>query len=254
MDLQGAARKIEPGPVPAQPQPVAGHEGGAGARAAGQGGAGAPLPHPHHQVVGGEHLHEVDVGFRREGRVHLEAGTEALQVDLVDRVHRDHHVGVAHAGGSHGEGLAIHHQLALGQPVGPHLQGGGHLGRLQEGSAHVDADGAIRQQLGHDPARQGVDLPGAARAVAVAVGQEAGQAADAVAAHLRLAAVGVEDAHAQLAAGVGRQGQDHSVAADAEAAITQLRDPLRRQTEHEVRVRNGAVVEHPTIQQQKVVA
>jgi hypothetical protein len=134
-------------------------------------------------------------------------------------------MGVAHAGSRHGKGLAIHHQLALGQTVGPQLQGGGHLLRCQEGGAHVHTDGAVRQQLGHDPTRQGVDLPGATGAIAIAVRQEAGQAADAIAAHLRLGAIGIENAHAQLPAGVGGEGQDHAIAAHAEAAITQVLHP-----------------------------
>ena len=39
-----------------------------------------------------------------------------------------------------------------------------------------------------------------AGSITIAIGEEAGQAADAIATHLRFAAIGVKDAHAQLTA------------------------------------------------------
>ena len=204
VDLQGATGKVEAGLPFREPQAVASHEGGAGTSAAGQGGTSAPLPHPHEQVIRGQHLHEVHVGFGREAGMNLEGGTKALEIDLLHGIHRNHHMGIAHAGGRHGKPFAIHLQLPLGQAMGADAEGGGHLIRLEEGGSHIHANRAIGQQLRHDATSQGVDLPGASRAIAIAIGEEAGQAADAIATHFRLAAIGVEDAHAQLTAGIGR--------------------------------------------------
>ena len=228
---------------------MAGHQGGAGARAAGQGRTGAPLPHPHHQVIGGKHLHEMNVGFSREAGVHLQQGAKALQIKIGQVLHRHHDVGIAHPCRGDSKDFAIHLQIPLGQAGRTQGQGGGNRGRLQEGRAHVDPDGTIVQQLRHDPARQGVHLPAAAGAIAIAIGQEAGQAADAIATHLRFAAIGVEDAHAQLPTRLAREGQDHAVATDAEATVAKLADQLRCQAGFAVRLGGLAA-----IHQQEVIA
>ena len=97
-----------------QAEAVHRHEGGAGSCAAGQGRAGPPLPHAHHQMVGAEHLHEMHVGAGWEGRVMLEQWAEQFQIDLLHHRHRNHHMGVTHAGGRHRKCFAIHLQLTLG--------------------------------------------------------------------------------------------------------------------------------------------
>ena len=61
-----------------------------------------------------------------------------------------------------------------------------------------------------------------AGADAVDVGDEAREAADAVAAHLRLGAVRVVDAHGEVGVADGRQRKDDAVAADAKVAVAQL--------------------------------
>ena len=248
-DFQRPARQIEAGAALTETEQMAGHQGGAGARAAGQGGASAPLPHPHHQMAGVQHLHEVNVGAGREDRMQLQGSPQQLQIDTFQIQHRNHHMGIAHADGGYGQDLAGDGQIPLGEARRTDPQQGGNRRWFQEGRAHVDADAAIGLQLRHDATGKGFDLPAAAGVVAIAVGQKAGQAADAVAAHLRLAAVGIEDAHPQFAAFPGRQGQDHPIATDAEAAITKPLDGLRREAEGVLAVDQAA-----PIQEQKVVA
>ena len=235
-NLQGTAGQIQPGAALRQPQAVAGHQGGAGAGAAGQGGTGAPFPDPHHQVGGTEHLHEVDVGAGRKGRMDFKAGAEALQIDGRHGSHRDDHMGVAHAGGRHREAFAAHLQLSLGNTGWADLERGGHRLGLKEGGTHVHPDPTIRLELGNDATGQGFDLPAAARLIAVAVGEEAGETTNAIAAHLRLGAVGVEDAHPQLAAFPGRQGQDHPIAPHAETAVAELLHRIGGETETSFRI------------------
>ena len=230
-NLQRPPRQIEASPALAQPQQVAGHQGGASPRATGQGGAGAPLPDPHHQMAGMQHLYEVHVGACRELRMHLQRGPQHRQINALEIRHRNHDVGIAHADGGHRQDLARDRQLPLGQPRRTALQQGGNGCGLEERSPHVDPDPAIGLQLRHDPTRQGLDLPGAARPVPIAIGQEAGQAADAIAAHLRLGAIGIEDAHPQFPSFPGGQGEDHPVATHTEAAITQPLDRLRVEAE-----------------------
>ena len=57
---------------------------------------------------------------------------------------------------------------------------------------------------------------------AVQVRDEAGQAADSVAAHLRLAAVAVEDPHGVIGVSHGRERKDDAIAADAKVAVAEL--------------------------------
>ena len=207
LDFQGATGQVQAGPPFGQAKQVAGHQGGAGAGAAGQGWPRPPLPDPHAQVVGAEDLDEMHVGAGRECFVLLQQGPQGFEINGIEIGHRNHHMGIAHAGGGHGQGLIRHHQDALGQTSWSHRQGGGDGFGAQAGRAHVHPHAAIGLELGNDGARQGLDQPAAARSIAIAVGQKPGQATDAVTAHLRFAAIGIEDAHAQLTPLAGRQSQ-----------------------------------------------
>ena len=221
---------------------MAGHQGGAGARATGQGGASTSLPNPHHQVAWMQHLHEVNIGARREDGMQLQRSPQQVQIDPFEIQHRNHHMGIAHADGGNGQDLAVDGQIPLGEPRRTDIQQGGNRRGFQEGRAHVDADAAIGLQLRHDATSKGFDLPATAGIIAIAIGQKAGQAADAIAAHLRLAAVGIEDAHPQFAAFTGRQGQDHAIATNPEAAITKPLDGLRREAESVLGVDQAAPI------------
>ena len=213
---------------------MTGHQGRAGSGAAGEGRARTPFPDPHHEMRGREHLHKMHVGFGGEGRVHLQLAAEAVEVDLIDGIHRHHYMGVPHASGGHGKALAVNLELTDREPRLPDLQRCGDRARLQEGSPHIHADRSVGKQFRDDAPSQGVHLPGAARSIAIAIRQEARQTADPIAAHLGLGAIGIEDAHAQLAAGIRRQGQDHAIATDTKTTVAELNDQLRCQTKQKV--------------------
>ena len=253
VDLQRTAGQIEPGAAAGDAEAMANHQGGAGAGAAGQGGASAPLPYPHHQVAGAEGLDKMHVGLGRKAGVQLQGGAEALQIHLLHIGHWNHHVGIAHAGGAHLKAFAGGFNQAFGDARGADLQGGGNGGGLQEGGAHVHPNRAVAQQFGHDAAGEGVYLPLATGLVAVAVGQEASQATDAIATHLRLGAIGVEDAHAQFAAGIGGQSQDQAIATHAKAAVAEQLHQLWGELEAEIRAGGIAAVQHQEIVTQALI-
>ena len=103
--------------------------------------------------------------------------------------------------------------------------------RREAGRAHVHGHGAGHAVLRVDHERQHARQRLHGEALfphQAAVVQELAQAAYAVAAHLRLAAVGVDDAHADVGHLRG-QRQDQTVRADAEVAVAQpRRQRLRR--------------------------
>ena len=173
-------------------------------------------------MVGAEDLDEMHVGAGRKCFVVLQQGPQRFEINSIEIGHRNHHMGIAHAGGGYGKGLTRHHQDALGQTGRSHFQGGGDGFGAQAGRAHVHPHAAIGLELGHDGSRQGLDQPAAAWSITVAVGQKPGQATDAVTAHLRFAAIGIEDAHAQLTPLAGRQSQYQTIGTNAIATITNL--------------------------------
>ena len=146
------------------------HQGRAGSGTAGKGWASSPLPDPHHQVRGREHLHKMHIRFGGEGRMNLQLAAEAVEVDRINGIHRNHNMGVPHANRCHCKAFAVNLQFTDGEPRLTSLQGCGDRARLQEGSPHIHTDGAVGQQLRNDASRQGVHLPGAARAIAIAIG------------------------------------------------------------------------------------
>ena len=252
-NLQRSAREIQAGAALRQAETMGDHQGGAGAGATGQGRASTPLPHPHHQMGGAEGLHEVHVGAGGKGRMHLQGGPVTLEIDSRNIVHGNHHMGIAHASRSHREGLTSNLQAALGDAGLPKRQGGWDGSRLEERGAHVNADGAIGAELGNDATGQGFDLPLPAWGIPVAVSQEASQAADAIAAHLRLTAIGIENTHPQFSPLSGGQGQDDAVAAHAKAAIAQALNPLRSETEIAVAAAGPPGIEHEEIVSQTLI-
>src|SRR5438874_10335521 len=110
-----------------------------------------------------------------------------------------------------------------------------HLARQRDlmpggtGRPHIDRDISVRRQLGLKEAGRGLDpdvlLAGLVR-------DEAGDAPRSVAAGLRLAAIGVEDAHKDLRRGVVRRlDQDQLVTADAGAPVGKR--ARRRRVDHD---------------------
>src|SRR5439155_25556809 len=119
-------------------------------------------------------------------------------------------------------------RLVLAGQVGQRLvhnagacQGRRDLGRLQDRLAHVHADALYLAlfdlQVKRQDAAARFDRQPRLGGDAVVV-DVLGHAADAVAAHLRFAAVGVEHAHAGVGA-LRRADEDQAVAADAEMAV-----------------------------------
>ena len=66
-----------------------------------------------------------------------------------------------------------------------------------------------------------------AGSITIAVREETGQTANAVAAHLSFGAVGIEDPHAQIPFALGWQGKDHAITTDPEPTVAELPDPAR---------------------------
>mmetsp|Transcript_14219 Transcript_14219/g.34215 ORF Transcript_14219/g.34215 Transcript_14219/m.34215 type:complete len:299 (-) Transcript_14219:246-1142(-) len=231
LDLQRSARQLHRA-LAVRPTLQHGcHDGGARPGAARQRGARPPLPHVHLQVAAAHHLGELGVGLGREHGVRLEARPDGGQVELghldapavaLPLAAEGDAVRVAHAHGSHQPRLALHlHLGAHRRAVLGHRQIARHLGGRQHGLAHVHGHLAVGAHLGLDQARQRAHLVLAGRRV-VDVGHEVGEAADAVAAHLRLGAVGVVHAHGVVLA-VAHQSrghrEDHAVGADAKVAV-----------------------------------
>ena len=138
------------------------------------------------------HLHKLGVDALREVCVVLKAGADLFQLQAVHILYHGHAVRIAHADAGHLPVFPVHsqglihkcavshvHRRQVGRhgTVGPHL----HLpqARALAGDVLQTAEGINGKGLFGD-----------------AVGiQPLGHAADAVAAHPALAAVGVEDAH-----------------------------------------------------------
>ena len=178
--------------------------GGAGAGAAGPGLAAAAFPHPHLQVGGIHHLHELGVDALREVGVMLERRADGFQLQAVHILHHDHAVGVAHADAGHLPHFSLYGERLIHQRAFAHVDG-----------RQVGRQGAVSAHL-HLP--QLCALPGNALDTAVGVdGQDRlfhpvgveplGHTAHAVAAHLGLAAVRVENAHPAIGSG-GHRGAD----------------------------------------------
>ena len=219
LNFEAAPGQVEPGDPVGQAEAMGHHQGGAGASATGQGRARTPLPDPHDQMAGAEHLDKMNIGSGRKGRMQLEGGAEPLEVNGGHILNGNHHMGIAHADGANFKLAASYLQTSLGNPSWAQLQGCGDGGRFQEGNSHVHPDGAVLTELRNNPSCQGLDLPAATGWLAIAVGQEPGQAADAVAAHFGFAAISIENPHSQLSLALGRQGQDHSVSPNAKAPL-----------------------------------
>src|SRR5262249_5614987 len=197
----------------------------AGAGAARHGDAAAALPDDQIDLAAWTYVGEFDVGPVGEALGGLEQRAEVLgqRAKLGRVVREDDRVRVAHRYARELEGaaarrdrLAQHARRAAGQDRD--------LVARQPGTAHVDGHAAnqaaldVQRALEH--ARAGLDAQARAAHGRVGVVQELGDAADAVAAHLGLAAVRVEHAHARVRDLAG-QDRQHAFAADAEAAIAE---------------------------------
>ena len=200
---------------------------GAGPRAAGEGFAGASLPHAHADLVRRDDLHEFGVDPLGKSRVPSRptAPTPNTQSSSVSCVDKCHAMRIAHRDARHRNGSAADFQGDIDdgavRPAGIAGQGGGDsLGR-QDRLAHIDAhppDHAVADfQFDRQHAAAGLDPQRRILAQPVVV-DVLGDAADAVAAHFRLGAVGVEHPHPGVGPLAGTN-EDQAVAADAEMAV-----------------------------------
>ena len=159
----------------------------------------------------------------------LERRADVFQLQAVHILHHSHAVRVAHADAGHVPILAFHGQDLVHQCILTHIHGG-QVGGHGAVSAHLHLPQA-RALMGDGlQAAEGVD---GQRLLRDAVGVEPlGHTANAVAAHLSLAAVGVEDAHHGIRPGGARCADaDDAVCPDGKMPPGQLfrkgRDVLR---------------------------
>ena len=191
-------------------------------------------------MVLAHHLDELGVHMLGEGRVVLKAGADALQIQRLHILHQRHAMGVAHGESSHLPGLALHRN----GPVDHRVRSKAlhrHQSRLEFGGAHLHLPDALAPAGKVLDACQRLDghlLPGHPVLI-----QPLGHAADAVAAHGALAAVGVEHAHG----GVGHLG-----GGDADQPVRPHREPPGAEQPGQL----GGIVDHAlqTIQINIVVA
>jgi hypothetical protein len=119
----------------------------------------------------------------------------------------------------------------------------------QKGCAHVHAELTIRLKLGTDDSGQRFNRPSRSWEVSVAVGQESSEATDAVAAHLRLGTISVEDAHAQVARSLWGKRKDQTITADTKTSIANAANPFSLWIGEEWRKITGT-----TVQNQEIIA
>ena len=177
------------------------------------------------------HARELDVGAAREpiGDLQRRAVRLGQRAQVVVALDEDDGVRVPHRDGGEPE-LAVARPDRLAQRA---LAAGRRKRDLAAGQArapHLLGDVAHRAAGDVQRARQhagaGLDVQRRAAQGRVGLVQHLGHAAQAVAAHLGLAAVGVEHAHARVAAGAG-QDRQHAVRAHAEVAVADLPDDRR---------------------------
>src|SRR5450759_854598 len=208
---------------------------GADQRDRGRGGAGAagarlphaPLPDPDLGLVLAEDLDELHVGLAREVLVLLDHGAHFVQWDELERPRRlDHGVRVADVDEREREAAAGGVQRLLDALSFEAAE----LLAAEARDAHVDGDHVALAERGDDLAGCGLEHHGVVAERALHP-QLAGDHAHAVAAHLRLAAVGIEDRDRE-AVRAGRRADDHdAVRADAEVAVAEQAHALRRELE-----------------------
>ncbi len=216
-DLELAARQPHrDGPRSGEPALVQRrHHGGAGAGSAGLGQSGAALPD--HEVDGrAARTSEADVHATRDPG--LDGRAERRRPGRIGAV-EDHGVRVAHGHPERADQLGA--QLEV-------------LGTLHPGPPHVDRD---RRDAGgasvHRAAlRAAVGLDDELPVEPARLGEVAGHAPDAVAAHGRDRAVRVVDVHVGHAAVARRQHGEHPIGADSPAAIAEPDGAVGR---HELR-------------------
>ncbi|MCY1542489.1 hypothetical protein D9M68_782370 [compost metagenome] len=166
------------------------------------------------------HLHEAGIDAVGEGGVLLDHRAVLQHGEVLDVVHHLHRVRVAHRHGRNPCGAAVDLQavdrIHAFSPGRQALGAERHLGRFQLGRAHVHGDLAVVLQRQRDHALHHLHAHRALVGHAL-VADETHEAARAVAAVLDLAAVGIEDAVAEVDIAARRfLDHQHLVGAHAE--------------------------------------
>src|SRR6185369_8271037 len=225
-DGQVAAPGRDPHRRIEQATPDAGDHGGASPRAAGQRFAGTALIDPQLDGVAIDDLHEAGVDPLRKAFVVFDQRPVLGDRCAVDAIDNLHGMRVAHRNDADGERFVgdievVDHDVIVVQER--------NFTRLKAGDAHVDRHAAIGLEARRDDAGLGLD------ADFTLVGQpglvhETHETASTVATLLDLAAIGIEDAIAEIDAGLARFfNQQDLVATDAEMAVTQVAQLFRGQ-------------------------
>ena len=153
----------------------------------------------------------------------LKRGTKFVDWERLSIIDEDDAVRVAHRDAGHLVVLPLDRDILLDDAV--HAEAlDGDLLALEHRLAHVDAHtrdlARLELQARHEDACARLDRERFLRGQAEVV-EITREAADAVAAHLGLTAVCIENAHAEVRL-IGRQHVEHAVAADAVVAVTDL--------------------------------
>src|SRR5262249_1905240 len=188
-----------------------------GAGAAGPGLAGAALPHPHAYLAGTENFHELGIDAIGKERMMLEARAEFFQIQTIGIVGVEHAMGIAHRDAGDAVDRAVDleriiENLAVGVD--------GDLAPFEDRLAHIDLDEVVADDARADDAGQRLDGELSLFREAV-VAHIFCEAADAVAAHFDLSAVGVVDFHLEID-GARRMDREQLVRADAETPVAEL--------------------------------
>mmetsp|Transcript_2639 Transcript_2639/g.7743 ORF Transcript_2639/g.7743 Transcript_2639/m.7743 type:complete len:354 (+) Transcript_2639:58-1119(+) len=216
------------------------HDESAGSGTASQGGTSTALPNLHLEMSWVHHLNKLHIDLGGEGRVALQGWTVHLKVNILLKVvHKDDGMRVAHANGTDLPLLTVALQCLLDHRivVGIRLESGGDGRTVQDGRAHVHSDclfGIIIHN-GNDRAGESIDV--VRGSIGSQIPQEGSKATDAVAAHLGLTAITVVDPHGEVISalhlrgalnGVGLEGEDDTISANAKVAMAQTLRLLRR--------------------------
>ena len=177
------------------------------------------FPHAHANLVPVEHLHELRVHALGESRVELERLAHFLHGKALNIIDEHDGMGIAHRHAGHLEPPAgdinrLGHDRRS-------LRDNRYERRIELGGTHIDRDLCHlpildgKRQMFHARKRVHVDLPLVGQTV---VEHVLSHAANAVAAHLRTRAIGVEHLHEEIRLH-RRAYEDEPIRSDAEMAV-----------------------------------
>ncbi len=197
--------------------------------------ADAALPHAHGDLVGTGDGDELDVGVLREALVDLELRARGGDVRGLRVVDEQHEMRVAHPGGVPFVRDTVVRRFEAERARCRERDGGG----VERRGAHVDGRGdhlarVVELQVDRTTTTVGVDDEALPVTDSLPV-HDPREAADAIPAHLRDVAVGVEQLHPAVGAVGAGAHDDEAVGADAAMAVAE-RDGLIRQDPLHARV------------------